>query len=169
MNKINEYQASDSPLINVDDPRHELYNYDYDYINHKLLNIFDKKFIDDNKDNFETVTNPLTNDEYVNKFIALYEEVASVALGGGTGMGAVVTSTPSSIPGQTIGSNTVGGSFGEGGIVGSDVAGGYNKNIIPRPERSRRKQRMKSNIKSSIKNMKKMSNMMSFTEFNKKK
>jgi hypothetical protein len=80
--------------------------------------------------------------------------VATAVAGNGSGMGAVVTSTPSSIPGQTIGSNTVGGSFGEGGTVGSgDIgAGSINRNVIPR--KSRRKERAKTKAKEWAKNMK---------------
>jgi hypothetical protein len=73
-----------------------------------------------------------------------FEEFVTEELGGG--MGAVVTSTPSAIPGQTMGGNGVGPSFGEGGIVGSgDIGAGYINNrlnvVNTRKEKRKRKKR----------------------------
>jgi hypothetical protein len=109
------------------------------------------------------------------------EGVAGAVAGNGTGMGAVVTSQPSSVPGQTIGSNTVGDSFGEGGTVGSgDIsAGALQKGI---KTKSRRQKKKEAQAKEFVKNMKNSfkdgmykkggekgsSDIKSFSEFTKK-
>lgn len=69
-----------------------------------------------------------------------------VAYAGGanvSGMGAVVSSTPSSIPGDVAGATTGSG----------DLSTGFNRNIIKRPENSRRKSKMKAKTKEMFKNI----------------
>ena len=113
--------------------------------------------------------------------------VAGAVASNGSGMGAVVTAQPSATPGQTLGGNNVGDSYGDGGTVGSgDIAVGSNKNIIKRPEKSRRKKKAKAQVKDIVKNMGKNikntfkesdykkagdkdAHLMSFSTFSKKK
>ena len=115
---------------------------------------------------------------------SMSEEVASATAANGSGMGAVVSPQPSNVPGQTIGGNNAGDSFGDGGIVGSgDISAGQikNKNVFQRPTKSRRKNKMKAKAKEMAKNLKntfkgneykqggdKTSHLMSFTDFSNK-
>lgn len=58
-----------------------------------------------------------------------------------SGMGAVVTSQPSSIPGDASGATTGSG----------DIGSGWNRNVISRPTGSRRKNKMKATAKAMSK------------------
>lgn len=83
----------------------------------------------------ETITSqPSDLDDYIDQFkkwSKTNEDLGVAMSGASSGMGAVVTSTPSAVSGETGGGYNVGDSFGHGGIVGSgDVSGGawvYNK------------------------------------------
>lgn len=108
--------------------------------------------------------------------------VAAASGANGSGMGAVVTAQPSATPGQTIGGNNVGDSYGDGGTVGSgDIAVGNNRNVRKRPEKSRRKKKAKAQAMKMAKNMKnvfkgdeykqggdKNASLMSFSDFQNK-
>lgn len=133
--------------------------YAKDYIKYKMS--------DDNED-FEMGNYPVK------------ENTATATAGNVSGMGAVVSAQPSSIPGATIGSNTVGDSYGGDGVVGSgDIANvGFNRNIRERPSGSRRKNKAKAALKSVSKNKtkksdsdtksKKTKNVENFSDFIKK-
>jgi hypothetical protein len=96
-----------------------------------------------------------------------------------SGMGAVVSSQPSSIPGNTSAATTGSGDIGSGW----EQSKGLNRNIIARPTGSRRKNRMKAKAKEMVKGFanqfkgdeykqggdKNVANIMSFTDFSKKK
>lgn len=121
------------------------------------------------------------NDE----FASMAENVGTASAGNGSGMGAVVTASPSSSPGQTTGSNfstpTSGDSIGGGGTVGSgDVGVGLYNATSKR--KSRRKEKTKAKVKDmakkmakninntfDIKDYKQGGNIKSFSEYSKKK
>ncbi len=123
---------------------------------------FAKRFIEFNRNKWR-LTPPFeddliqNNDFYAKSFYdemnainaELDEKVINedgVASAGGanvSGMGAVVTSQPSSIPGDTAGATT-----GSGDIANV----GTNRNVISRPNGSRRKNKMKAKAKEMAKN-----------------
>lgn len=73
--------------------------------------------------------------------------VAAVSGGNVSGMGAVVTSQPSSIPGNTSGATTGSGDIGSGW----DSSKNLNRNVISRPDGSRRKKKMRAKAKEMAK------------------
>ena len=84
--------------------------------------------------------------------VKMDEDVAVAS--NGSGMGAVVTAQPSATPGQTLGGNNVGDTYGNGGTVGSgDIGVGLNRNIRKRPEKSRRKKKAQAQVKDMVKKM----------------
>lgn len=108
----------------------------------------------------------------------MYEDAYAV---GGEGMGAVVPAIPSETPGETSLTYNVGDTFGNGGRVGSgDVGMVFNRNVIKRPNGSRRKNKLKAQVKAMSKNMKNVykkdmyktggnvGNIKSFSDFTKK-
>ncbi len=119
-----------------------------------------------------------TKNLYYSKYFRLYESllnedgVACASGGNVSGMGAVITSQPSSIPGDTAGATTGSG----------DIGAGINRNVIARPNGSRRKKKMKAKAKEMAKSFanqfkgdeykqggdKGVSNIMSFIDYNKK-
>ena len=101
--------------------------------------------------------------------------VAGAVAGNVSGMGAVVTAQPASVPGATV--------TGDGTVGSGDIGAGQikNSNIRPRPEKSRRKKKAKAQAKEMAKNMKNTfkesdykkggdmkSTIMPFSEFTKK-
>ncbi len=102
--------------------------------------------------------------------------VGAVSGGNVSGMGAVVTSQPSSIPGNTTGATTGSGDIGSNWNTSKNL----NRNVISRPTGSRRKQKMKAKAKEMLKNFSnqfkgdeykqggdKNSHIMKFTDFKK--
>jgi hypothetical protein len=111
--------------------------------------------------------------KYRMKESTINEDGVACASGGNvSGMGAVITSQPSAIPGDTGGATTGSG----------DIGAGTNRNVIARPNGSRRKKKMKAQAKEMAKNFanqfkgdeykqggdKGVANIMSFTDYNKK-
>lgn len=90
------------------------------------------------------------NSFYINQFKETLNEdgVAAVSGGNVSGMGAVVTSQPSSIPGNTTAATTGSGDIGSNW----DTAKNLNRNVISRPDGSRRKKKMKAKAKEMVKN-----------------
>ena len=145
------------------------YKRDYPYIKNRILYVFDIIASDEDLEDFEHSDdyNPdMTDEDYVEAYInydmdnikenKVNEDggasgVACAVQGGG--MGAVISSQPSSIPGQTTGGGSnAGDAFGNGGVVGSgDIANaGMNRNVRSNDDdepRSRRKKKLKNALK----------------------
>lgn len=160
---------------------------DYSYIKERLIHLYKMNVDDRDLVDFEASSSyneKLTNAQYILKYIlysmsspntelskyflpAMYdlqvEDVGTVNMGMVSGMGPVMGSTPSSVPGQTtsaggFSTQSAGDSFGNGGITGSgDIGSGWaqsvanNKNIRKRDThlpRSRRKNKALAALKA---------------------
>lgn len=172
--KINEYQSAGMPIDSTgNEPsftrssatdilgnKYEYQEVDSslqdDYYVKSFIEWLEEKSYNDDPLRFIDKT---TNSDFIADYAyqeLMDENVAAAVAPSVSGMGAVVSPQASSVPGQTIGSNTVGASFGQGGVVGSgDIGSGWkNSNIIPRKENSRRKNKAKAQLKKFSKNIK---------------
>lgn len=149
---IKEYQSATAPIQGTEDSTQ--YNYIYIISELGYYNKYDK--VKASLMDFEKSTDSLPKNDKV--YIEEYKKYMKKKKIN-EDMGAVVTSTPSAIPGQTIGGNTVGSSFGDGGIVGSgDISATFSK-----PNFKLNKKRDKK------RKSKKFSNLISFSDFKNKK
>lgn len=161
--KLNEYQSAEAGIQGNDRPI-----YDYLKIKDALGNYYDAEITKEYLTEYEEeipYTDRSTEEFYINsfkewnrksqkltppfeddiintrdfnrKYGEQMSEDASVAV---QGMGAVVTATPSSVPGQTVG--------GDGTVGSGDIGSGWaNSNISPRPITSRRKKKILGALK----------------------
>jgi hypothetical protein len=98
------------------------------------------------------------------------EEVAAATGGNGSGMGAVVTASPSATPGQTTGGSgfstpTAGDSYGNGATVGSgDIGSGWNQAKANNKSKKKKKEKKSSTdaTKTFGKNLKNVANFDSY-------
>lgn len=127
----------------------------YDFLE-RIFNIAKKLGFEKGLNYLNKVAN--TKNLYYSKYFRLYEDggVAAVSGVNSSGMGAVVTSQPSSIPGDVSGATTGSGDIG--------ATYGMNRNVIARPIGSRRKKKAKAKAKEMLKNF---SNTFKGTEYKK--
>lgn len=145
---------------------------DYQYIKERLIHLYDIPVTDSDLETFEDskdFKDSYSDKEYIKKYVLytmsisefeedLNEDISSVA-----GMGPVISSQPSSVPGQTTSNGgfstpSAGDTFGNGGVVGSgDIGSGWsqsitnNKNIRKRDThlpRSRRSNKALASLKA---------------------
>ncbi len=154
---------------------------DYQYIKERLIHLYHIPVSDSDLESFEDSKNykdSYSDKEYIKQYvlyamsISEFEEEISEDVGVGTvnmgslaGMGPVMGSQPSSIPGQTTSTGgfstpSAGDSFGSGGVVGSgDIGSNWsnsianNKNIRKRDANLPRNRR-KSKALNALKAMK---------------
>ena len=152
-----------------------------EHTRNRLTPPFQDDLIMNNDFNARSVWDEVNSDKEEGKKIAtsIKEDggVGCANAGNVGGMGAVVTSQPSSIPGNTAGATTGSGDIGSGWIDSKN----NNRNVIARPIGSRRKKKMKAKVKEMFKNMSnqfkggeykqggdKNATIMSFRDFSKK-
>ncbi len=97
---------------------------------------------DDNEDEESFYMSQIKDKTLLNE-----DGVGAVSGGNVSGMGAVVTSQPSSIPGDTAGASTGSGDIGSGLSDSKNL----NRNVISRPDGSRRKKKLKARVKEMAK------------------
>jgi hypothetical protein len=161
---------------------------DYEYIKDRLIHLYSIPVTDEDLKSFEDSKNykeSFSDQDYIKNFIKNYmeypefeeeiiENVGTVNMGTVAGMGPVVGSMPSSVPGQTTSAGgfstpSAGDSFGEGGVVGSgDIGSGWvnsianNSNVRKRDSNLPRSRRGNKAM-AALKSMKKAKKSSPFT------